>query len=124
MQSKEITDLIIKSFYAVYNRLGFGFLEKVYENALILELRAHHLEVESQKQIHVFYRNEIIGEYYADILVNNSVIIELKVAKELSDAHEAQLINYLRATQIEVGLLLNFGKKAEFRRKVFSNQRS
>lgn len=117
----EITEQIIGAFYKVYNTLGYGFLEKVYENALYLELRKMNLNVEKQKQIRVFYDEIEIGVYYADLCIANLVIIELKTAESICEEHEYQLINYLKATEIEVGLLLNFGKKPEFKRKVFSN---
>lgn len=117
----DLTGTIIKAYYNVYNSLGYGFLEKVYENALMIELKKFDLKCEKQVQINVFYESEKVGEYYADILVNNSVIIELKACEYLLEEHEAQLLNYLRATDIEVGLLLNFGKEAEFKRKAFSN---
>jgi GxxExxY protein len=117
----EITEKIIKSYYKVYNTLGYGFLEKVYEKAMVIELSKNGLEVKNQHPITVFYRNEIIGEYFADIIVNDLVIIELKAAMEISEEHECQLINYLKATNIELGLLMNFGKEAEYKRKVFMN---
>jgi len=119
----EITSRIIKSFYQVYNTLGYGFLEKVYENALILELREKGLKVEQQKQINVYYHGNLVGEYFADLIVENCVIIELKAKESISEANITQLINYLKATEIEVGLLLNFGQKPDYKRKVFSNQR-
>jgi len=119
----EITDKIIRCFYKVYNTLGYGFLEKVYENALFLELRSLDLFVEKQKQIIVYYENGKVGEYYADLIVSESVIVELKAAETLCEEHEFQLINYLKATEIEVGLLLNFGKEPQVKRKVFSNNR-
>ncbi|KAF0142910.1 MAG: hypothetical protein FD122_176 [Stygiobacter sp.] len=122
MLHEEITSQIIKAFYKVNNTLGFGFLEKVYENAMKLELMNLGLKVEQQKNIRVYYEGKEIGDYYADLLVNDCVIVELKVADILCEEHEAQLINYLKATKIEVGLLMNFGKKAEFRRKIFSNE--
>lgn len=118
----EITALIIKAFYNVYNVLGFGFLERVYQNALMLELRKLHLQAASQVPIKVYYEGTEVGNYFADVLVNDCVIIELKAADGLIEEHEAQLVNYLRATNIEVGLLLNFGIKPQFKRKVFSNQ--
>jgi GxxExxY protein len=120
---KDITDKIIKSFYTVYNELGYGFLEKVYENAMFLELISTGLYCEKQKQIKVFYNGQIVGEYFSDIIVNSSVIVELKAADALCEEHEFQLINYLKATEIEVGLLLNFGKKPEFKRKLFTNDK-
>jgi GxxExxY protein len=120
----DITEAIIKAYYNVYNTLGYGFLEKVYENAMFIELKEMGLYVEKQKGITVNYLDNKVGEYFADLIVNELVIIELKAAEALCEEHEFQLINYLKATDIEVGLLLNFGKKPEFRRRVFSNKRS
>jgi len=120
---KELTDLILKTFYEVYNELGYGFLEKVYHNALYLELKNKGLHVVSQKKIDVFYKGLKVGEYYADIIVEDKVILELKAAEFVVEEFEIQLINYLRGTDCEVGLLLNFGKKPEFKRKVFENNR-
>ena len=117
----EITETIIKAFYKVYNAMGYGFLEKVYENALFFELEAMDLLVEKQKQITVYYENEIVGEYFVDLVVEEDVIVELKASKSIRKEHEFQLINYLKATDIEVGLLLNFGEKPEVKRKVFSH---
>ena len=105
----EITDKVIAAFYKVYNTLGYGFLEKVYENAMVIELRKQGLEVQAQTPITVFYESQVVGEYFADLLVACAVIVELKAAKDLCDEHEAQLLNYLKATPYEVGLLLNFG---------------
>ena len=121
MKHSEITEKIIKAFYKVYNTLGYGFIEKVYKNAMVIELRKMGLQVSQQKRVKVYYEKEVVGDYYSDLLVENSVINELKASKSLSVADELQLINYLKATDIEVGLLLNFGEKAEFRRKIFSN---
>ncbi|MFA7420161.1 MAG: GxxExxY protein [Melioribacteraceae bacterium] len=118
----DLTELIIKSFYKVYNVLGYGFLEKVYENSLKLELINCGLSVESQKNLKVTYLGHEVGDYYADLLVNDLVIVELKAAEALCEEHEAQLINYLKATDKEVGLLLNFGKHPEFKRKIFMNE--
>lgn len=120
---KDITDKIIKAYYAVYNNLGFGFLERVYSNAICIELTELKLSCEVQKPITVSYKNKIVGKYFADLVVNNVVIVELKAAEALVEAHEIQLINYLRATDKEVGLIFNFGKKPEFKRKVFTNDR-
>ena len=117
------TSLILKTFYDVYNELGYGFLEKVYQNALIIELRNKGLEVNSNEKNKVYYKGESVGDYYADIIVNNTVILELKAAECIVEAFENQLLNYLRGTDCEVGLLLNFGKKPEFRRKIFENNR-
>lgn len=118
----DLTDVIIKSFYKVYNFLGYGFLEKVYENSLLIELRKLGLNCEKKKPISVYYGNTIVGEYFADIIVENKIILELKAAESLCIEHECQLINYLKATEMEVGLLLNFGSKPQFKRKVFSNE--
>lgn len=120
---KDLSSRIINCFYTVYNTLGYGFLEKVYENALKIELEKHNLFVEKQKPIKVYYEETMVGEYYADLIVENKIIIELKAAESLCEEHEFQLINYLKATEIEVGLLLNFGKKPEIRRKIFSNNK-
>ncbi|MFN6962147.1 MAG: GxxExxY protein [Pyrinomonadaceae bacterium] len=119
----EITGKIIRSFYEVYNSLGPGFLEKVYENALALELRSSGLIVEQQRPIEVFYKSTRVGEYFADIFVDKKVIVELKAVETLLDIHEAQLLNYLKATQIEVGLLLNFGRRPEHKRRLLTNDR-
>ncbi|TDU43618.1 GxxExxY protein [Gelidibacter sediminis] len=118
----ETTDLILKGFYNVYNQLGYGFLEKVYEKAMFIELKSLGLFVERQKQINVHYKHQIVGEYYADLIVSEAVIIEIKAAESLCEEHEFQLINYLKATDIEIGLLLNFGKTPQIKRKIFSNK--
>ncbi|OPX40655.1 MAG: GxxExxY protein [Desulfobacteraceae bacterium 4484_190.3] len=120
---KELTEKIIKIFYRVYNKLGYGFLEKIYENAMMIEFKRVGIPAVSQSGIRVFYEGEVIGEYYADILVDNKVIVEIKAAKRLVEENEAQLLNYLKATDIEVGLLLNFGTKPEIKRKAFDNLR-
>jgi GxxExxY protein len=119
----EITDKIIAAFYKVYNTLGYGFLEKVYENAMVIELRKCHVKVQAQAPITVIYEGESVGEYFADLLVANAVIVELKAAKTFAEEHEAQLLNYLKATPYEVGLLLNFGPKPEVKRKALDNTR-
>ena len=121
---KELTDTIIGAFYRVYNSLGHGFLEKVYENALAHELRKQALRVVQQAPIKVFYDSIVVGEYFADMLVNDLVILELKVAEGLRPEHETQLLHYLRSTKIEVGLLLNFGRKPEFKRKAYDTARN
>lgn len=118
---KEISDKIIKAFYNVYNSLGYGFLEKVYENSMMIELRKLGLTVQRQVPIKVFYEEQLVGEYFADIIVEGNIIVELKATENLCEAHEFQLINYLKATELEIGLLLNFGKKPQFRRKIFTN---
>ena len=120
---KEVTDKIIQAFYNVYNELGFGFLENVYQNALYFELLDKGFKVAPQKAIDVYYKNNIVGKYKADLIVNDLIILELKAVEYLIEEHELQLINYLKATDKEVGLLLNFGMKPEIRRKAFDNSR-
>lgn len=119
----DLTEKIIGAFYEVYNELGYGFAEKVYENALCVALRRIGLTVEQQSPITVYFFGQVVGKYLADLLVNDKVIVELKAVQSLTAQHEAQLLNYLKATRIEVGLVLNFGPKAEFKRKVFDNAR-
>jgi len=119
----DITEVIGKGFFHVYNTLGYGFLEKVYENALALTLRKRGLAVGQQVPVKVYFEGEQVGDYFADLMVAGCVIVELKAAEAIDASHEAQLLNYLKATDIEVGLLLNFGPKAAFRRKVFANDR-
>lgn len=120
---EDLTRKVIQVFYEVYSELGYGFLEKVYENALVIALKNKGLTCQTQKKIHVLFRGEKVGEYYADLIVNESLILELKACEALLSEHEAQLINYLRSTSIEIGLLLNFGKMPEIRRKIFTNDR-
>ena len=120
---QELVDIVLKQFYRVYNDLGYGFLERVYQNALYFALVEQGLKCETEKPIKVYHDGHVVGDYRADILVEDCVILELKACEELNPAHEAQLINYLKATEIEVGYLLNFGKKAKFSRKVYSNKR-
>lgn len=122
MLHEEITDKIIKSYYKVYNTLDFGFLEKVYEHALAIEHKKNGLEVKCQYPITVMYDKTVVGEYFADLIVNNFVVIELKAVKQLAEEHECQLINYLKATHIELGLLMNFGKEPEYKRKIYMNK--
>jgi GxxExxY protein len=118
----QITEKIIGCAFAVSNSLGSGFLEKIYENAVLIELRAAGLKVESQKPIKVQYKGEIIGEYLADLLVENLVIVELKAVKAIDPNHVAQALNYLKATGLKFALILNFGKpKVEIKRIVRSN---
>ena len=120
---QELTKSIIKIFYEVYNELGYGFLERVYQNALYYELKANGFKVEAQKKIKVYYKEIVVGDYFADIIVNDLIILELKAQEYLVEANEFQLINYLKSTSCEVGLLLNFGKKPEFVRKIYQNNR-
>jgi GxxExxY protein len=123
LQHSEITGKIIKAFYNVYNALGYGFLEKVYENALFLELQEMNLAAARQVPITVFYKDKKVGDYFADLVIENCVIVELKAVENILKSHESQLLNYLKATKIEVRLLLNFGTSPEYRRKIFGNSR-
>ena len=119
----DVTGKIIEAFYTVYNALGYGFLEKVYENAMVIEMRGLGLDVMPQACIDVYYEGIKIGEYHADLLVDGAVLVELKATRVLLPEHEAQLLNYLKATRHEVGLLLNFGPKPQIKRKVYDNAR-
>jgi GxxExxY protein len=123
MKQKDLTDRVLCCFYNVYNKLGYGFLERVYENALMIELAKSGFNPKAQCPIQVNYDGYVVGEYIADMLIDDKIIVEIKATKALLPAHEAQLLNYLKATEIEVGLLLNFGPKAEVKRKVFDNDR-
>lgn len=123
LKSKELTETIIKVFYEIYGKLGYGFLEKIYENAMMIDLKKEGLKAVSQSPIKVLYDGYTLGEYFADILVEDEVIVEIKATKNLAVAHEAQILNYLKATEIEVGLLLNFGPKPEIKRKIFDNNK-
>ena len=121
MKHKELTAKIIDCAYKVHRELGFGFLESVYQNALMVELAITGLQCEKEKRIQVYYGEQMVGDFVADILVEDKVIVELKSVKEIHPAHEAQLINYLKATGMEVGLLINFGEKVEIKRKVMDH---
>ena len=119
MNEDDITEKIIGCAYSVARELGFGFLEKVYENAMIIELSEKKLQVENQKSINVFYHGKNVGQYYADLIVENRVIVELKSIKELNSVHKAQLLNYLKATKHRIGLLINFApEKVEIKRVI------
>lgn len=119
----ELTGRVLGAFFQVHKELGFGFSEKVYEAALEILLMELGMIVERQKDICVYYRGHVIGTYKADLIVNGVVLLEIKSAEKLIDAHDAQLLNYLKATEIEVELLLNFGRQAEFHRKIYDNLR-
>ena len=119
MEYKNVTETIIGCAYRVYNKMGFGFLESVYEKCLLIELLKAGMDAESQKPITVYYDDEIVGEFVADIIVNDTVILELKSVRRVVKAHEVQLVNYLVATGKPIGLILNFGEsKVEVKRKV------
>ena len=120
---EELTGQIIEAFYKVYGRLGYGFLESVYERSMMIELAKMGLEAVQQAPIRVYYDGQEVGEYFADLLVGEKVIVELKATKALARENEAQLLNYLKATRYEVGLLLNFGPKPQIKRKVYDNDR-
>jgi GxxExxY protein len=123
VKHEEITSKIVEAFFKVYNKLGYGFLEKVYRNAMYFELLEMGFKIDMEKKILVHYKNHIVGDYSSDLFVEDAVICELKTSESLSVADENQLINYLKATNIEVGLLLNFGEKAEVKRKIYDNEK-
>jgi GxxExxY protein len=123
MLHEDITGAIIGAFYDVHNTLGVGFLEKVYENSLVHLLRLRGLNVVQQSPIMVYFQGVVVGEYFADLLVAEKVIVELKTAERIHPEHLAQLSNYLKATQIEVGILLNFGRQTTFKRVILTNDR-
>ena len=123
MKHADLTERIIAAFYKVYNTLGWGFLEKVYHNALRHELQKRGMSVATNQRIDVFYDGVGVGEYFADLIVDGVVTLELKAVEQLIDEHEAQLVNYLKATEVEVGLLLNFGPKPQIKRKIFETAR-
>lgn len=118
-----LTEKIIGVFYDVYNELGHGFLESVYETAMVIALREKGLNVEQQVEVPVWFRGQKIGAFFADLVVETVVIVELKAVRAIDPAHEAQLLHYLRATEIELGLLLNFGVRPEIKRKIYDNPR-
>jgi GxxExxY protein len=123
LKHSDLTELIIGVFYDVYNELGFGFLESVYRKSLQLALREKNLKVEAEVAVPVFFRGSNVGDFRADLVINHCILLELKTAETIVIAHEAQLLNYLRATSREVGLILNFGPKAQVRRLLFDNDR-
>jgi GxxExxY protein len=123
LEHSELTAKIIGVFYDVYNELGYGFLESVYEDCMMIALHDANIAARGQVPLPVWFRGHRIGEFRADILVENTVLLELKAARAFDPAHEAQLLHYLKSTQIEVGLLLNFGAQPQFRRLIFNNER-
>jgi len=122
-EHSDITEKIIKAAHNVHNSLGYGFLEKVYHKAMLIELQLIGLSAVSEKPISVYYTNQIVGEYFADIVVSDKIIVEIKAVQMLTPAHEVQLVNYLKATNIDVGLLLNFGESLSIKRKIFQTAR-
>jgi GxxExxY protein len=119
----DLTGKILGAFFQLHKEMGYGFSEKVYQAAFAILLEELGLNVEQQKPIKVYFHNKVVGEYVADMVVNSVVLLELKAIERLADVHSAQLLNYLKSTEIEVGLLLNFGPEAEFRRKIYDNAR-
>jgi len=119
----DVTEKIVGVFYDVYNELGYGFLESVYEESLVIALQEAGLEVNRQVSVPVWFRGQKVGDFRADVTVENCVLLELKCAKGLDAAHEAQILHYLKSTDIEVALLLNFGVRPQFRRLLFDNER-
>ena len=117
---KELSEKIIGAFYAVYDEMGYGFLEKVYELTLLKVLELRNIPAENQVTIKINYKNEYLCDYVLDTIVDRKIILELKAAESLANIHTAQLLNYLKATDFKVGLLLNFGLKPEFKRFVFT----
>jgi GxxExxY protein len=122
-EHSDITEKIIKAAHNVHNTLGYGFVEKVYHKAMVIELQSMELSAVAEKPIIVYYANQIVGEYFADIVVSDKVIVEIKAVQALAPAHEVQLVNYLKATNIDVGLLLNFGESLGVKRKIFQTAR-
>lgn len=123
MLHSDVTGKILRAYYNVYNEPGFGFLGKNYERAMLIELRKMNVQCRFQERIKVFYQGEQIGNYLADLVIEDKVIVELKAGANLAPEHEVQLLNYLKATEMEVGMLLNFGTEPQFKRKVFANDR-
>jgi GxxExxY protein len=123
LKHADVTERIIGVFYDVYNELGYGFLECVYEESLVIALTDAGLTANRQIHLPVWFRGHKVGEFRADMLVEHSVLLELKSARSLDPAHEAQLLHYLKSTEIEVGMLLNFGSRPQFRRLLFDNER-
>lgn len=121
---EDVTEGILKAFFGVYNELGYGFAEKVYENSMVIELKALGFSVEAQVPVKVYFKGQAVGDYIADLIENGCVIVELKAAETLVTAHATQIQNYLKATGLTVGMLLNFGKKPQFERKVFELART
>jgi GxxExxY protein len=118
-----LSEQILGIFYQVHKDLGFGFSEKVYQRAFSLALREAGLGVEEQVSIKVYFHGELVGEFFADMLIDNVILLELKSVSTILEEHEAQLLNYLKATEIEVGYIMNFGKSASFKRKIYDNNR-
>jgi GxxExxY protein len=123
LKHAELTERIIGIFYDVYNELGYGFLESIYEESLVIALRDAGVVVDRQVQLPVWFRGRKVGDFRADLMVEGKILVELKSARSLESTHEAQLLHYLKSTEIEIGLLLNFGTQPQFRRLLFDNER-
>lgn len=119
----QVTEKILGAFFDVYNELGFGFVESVYVQSLAIDLRTQGVQVDREMSVPVWFRNQLVGAFRADMVVEKVVIVEVKAGRTLEPSHECQLLNYLRATEIEVGLLLNFGPRPQFKRLIFDNER-
>lgn len=119
----DLSEKIIKVFYEIHNELGYGFSERIYQKAFGIALRQIGFKIEEQIPIKVYFRGHEIGEYFADMIVNDVILLELKAVGQIVDEHEAQLLNYLKSTKIEVGYVMNFGKSTTFKRKVLDNDR-
>lgn len=122
MQYGNLTKKIIRSFYDVYDELGAGFLESVYRNSLQISLENYGINYQQEEKINVYYKNQIVGEFRADLIIENKVLIEIKACKEFNQTHTSQIINYLKATNIEIGLLVNFGPTLKFKRFIYDTQ--
>jgi len=123
LKHRDLSRKIIKAFYEVYNELGSGFLESVYENAFSILLKEYNFKVERQIAVDVFFKGDIVGEFKADLLIESKILVELKSVAFMLPEHEAQIINYLKATDVDVGLLMNFGTQPQFKRFIFDRKR-
>ena len=124
LKHKELSEKIIASAYNVHNELGYGFVEKVYRNALAIELEEVGMKFAVESPLKVSYHNKIVGDYFADIIVDDKIVVEVKAVSKLESVHEVQLVNYLKATGMNVGLLINFGQSVEIKRRVFGYDNS
>jgi len=119
----DITEKIIEAAYYVYDYHGFGYLESVYENSMAIKLRQMGFDVKTQHPIKVYFEGEVVGDFKADLIIDDTIIVELKAVESMHKRHEVQLVNYLKSTEVEIGLLINFGDELKFKRKIFSNNR-
>jgi len=119
LKHKELSEKIIAAAFAVHKELGHGFVEKVYKNALEIELRENGVKCNSEVPLNVSYRGQVVGNYFADLVVEDKIIVEIKAVSDLVPVHEVQLVNYLKATGLHIGLLVNFGQSVKVKRRVF-----